>query len=183
VVKARGINAFKAQLVEAGAELLGPTNPYEVLRFRSKLGVGVIYSGRRGETWNAEAIAAREHLASNKGSLAPVAVRGRRNDRATVSRLIERDGEECFFCGRDLGGDITIEHLVAIAHGGPNHISNLFLAHAACNQRAGHLSGPEKVAQAIEARRAATGNTDAVADESAVSSADAPETPSEGPQQ
>lgn len=131
MAKAKGIAAFKAQLAEAGAELLGPTNPYEVLRFRTKLGVGVIYSGRRGETWNAEAIAARDHLAANRGSLAPVAVRGRRNDRATVNRLVERDGDQCFFCGLSLGGDITIEHLIAIAHGGPNHVSNLFLAHAA----------------------------------------------------
>jgi hypothetical protein len=41
----------------------------------------------------------------------------------------------------------------------------------------------ENAAQAIEARRAATGNTDAVADESAVANGDAPATPSESPQQ
>ena len=69
-----------------------------------------------------------------------------------MAALISRDGEDCFFCARALGQDITVEHLVAIAHGGPNHISNLFLAHAACNNEAGHMSAPEKVALAINKR-------------------------------
>ena len=152
--KSKGIKAFEARMVEAGGELLGPTNPYEVTRFRTRHGVGVIYTGKRGETWNAEAIAARDHLDAHKGSLAPVAVKGRRKDTATVTRLLERDGDTCFFCRQPLDGDVTVEHLVAIAHGGPNHISNLFLAHAGCNQKAGHLSAPEKVKIALEARNA-----------------------------
>lgn len=146
------IASFKDRLKAAGAEILAPTNPYEILRFRSSKGVGVVYSGKRGETWNIEALSAREHLDAGMGSLAPVAVRGRRRDRATVAALILRDGGDCFFCGRALGDDITVEHLVAIAHGGPNHVSNLYLAHALCNQAAGHLSAPEKVAMAIEGR-------------------------------
>jgi 5-methylcytosine-specific restriction endonuclease McrA len=146
------IAAFQKALVEAGAELLAPTNPYEVLRFRSSHGVGVIYTGRRGETWNAEAIAARDHIAAGRGSLSPVKVNGRRRDAATVNALLKRDGAFCFFCGAPLDGDITVEHLIAIAHGGPNHISNLFLAHAACNQAAGHMSGAEKVRTAVTAR-------------------------------
>lgn len=150
--KPAALATFEKRLQAAGAEILGPTNPYEVLRFRTSKGVGVVYTGRRGETWNAEALAARDHLDAGKGSLAPVAVRGRRNDKSTVAALLKRDGDACFFCGLDLGGDITVEHLVAVAHGGPNHVSNLFLAHAECNQAAGHLSAPEKVRMAFERR-------------------------------
>lgn len=146
------LQTFRKRLEEAGAEVLAPTNPYEVLRFRSSKGVGVIYKGKRGETWNAEALAARDHLDARAGSLAPVTVRGRRRDKATVDALFMRDGDCCLFCGAPLEGDITVEHLVAICHGGPNHISNLFLAHAACNQMAGHMSAPEKVALAIRSR-------------------------------
>lgn len=145
---------FAAKLEAAGAEILGTTNPYEVLRFRTSKGVGVVYKGKRGETWNAEAIEAREHLASGKGSLAPVVVKGRRTSKSTVNALLKRDGDYCFFCGTPLDGDVTVEHLVSIAHGGPNHISNLFLSHAACNQMAGHKSAPEKIALAIAGRRA-----------------------------
>ncbi|EJU15137.1 HNH endonuclease [Sphingomonas sp. LH128] len=140
------------KLQALGAEILAPTNPYEVLRFRTSYGVGVVYRGKRGETWNAEALAAREHMEARKGSLAPVSVKGRRKDRSTVGALLSRDGDCCFFCGAPLDGDVTVEHLVAIAHGGPNHISNLYLAHAQCNQAAGHMSAPEKVGMAVRLR-------------------------------
>lgn len=152
MAKKTGINAFAEKLKAAGAEILGPTNPYEILRFRTSKGVGVVYKGKRGETWNAQAIAARDHLASGTGSLCPVAVRGRSRGTARYHALFNRDGDNCFFCGVPTGGDMTIEHLVPIAHGGPNHISNMFLAHAECNRAAGHLSAPEKVALAIKNR-------------------------------
>ena len=138
---------FRAALVAAGSEMLAPTNPYELLRFRSSYGVGIVYRTKRGrETWNTEAKQARAHIADSKGSLAPVVVQGRRKDAGTVNALLIRDGAQCFFCRQPLGDDVTVEHLVAIAHGGPNHVSNLFLAHGECNRRAGHLSAPEKIA-------------------------------------
>lgn len=43
------------------------------------------------------------------------------------------------------GKDVSIEHLVPKAHGGPTHLSNLFLAHKSCNAKAGHLSASEKL--------------------------------------
>lgn len=138
---------FRAAIVAAGGEMLAPTNPYEILRFRTSYGVGIIYRNKRGrEAWNIEAKQARDHLKASKGSFAPVKVVGRRRDAATVNALVIRDGASCFFCRLDLGDDITVEHLVAVAHGGPNHVSNLFLAHGECNRRAGHLSAPEKIA-------------------------------------
>ncbi|WP_333571342.1 HNH endonuclease [Sphingomonas sp.] len=146
---------FLARVTEAGGEVLAPTNPYEVMRFKTSLGVGVVYEKANGQrTWNTEAAQVREHLAACGGSLAPVEVKGRRKGKGSVARLIERDGSACFFCGLALGDDITVEHLVAVAHGGPNHISNLFLAHGECNRAAGHLSAPEKVAIALERRAA-----------------------------
>lgn len=150
--KSNPAKVFTARLKEAGGEILAPTNPYEVMRFRTCHGVGVVYQGKRGETWNAEAVAARDHLDGGKGSLAPVKVAGRRKDRSTVNALLARDGGNCFFCGNPLDGDVTVEHLIAVAHGGPNHVSNLFLAHAQCNQAAGHMSGPEKVEMALRLR-------------------------------
>jgi hypothetical protein len=148
----RNLDGFRDRMVAAGGELLAKTNPYEVMRFRTRYGVGVIYQGRRGRTWNQQATDALNHLEGGLGSLAPVKVSGRRKDSATVNALLARDGDRCFLCGEPLGADITVEHLVAIAHGGPNHVSNLFLAHGECNRSLGHLSAPEKVALAIAAR-------------------------------
>lgn len=147
-----------AAIVTAGGEKLAPTNPYEVARFRTLYGVGVVYANAKGrQTWNREAEMARDHLKASKGSLAPVKVVNRTGTdqrRAAVLRVLERDGGNCFFCGNPLADDVTLEHLVPIAHGGPNHISNLVCAHAACNHEAGHLSVAEKVALAVAKRTA-----------------------------
>lgn len=118
--KPKTIADFAVRITAAGGEILGATNPYELLRFRTSLGVGVIYTGKRGEKWNAEAIAVRDHLDAGKCSLAPVQIRGRRTGKDTVNALLKRDGESCFFCGVALDSDITVEHLVPVSHGGPN---------------------------------------------------------------
>lgn len=148
--------AFTKKLVAAGGEVLAPTNPYEVLRFRTSHGVGVVYCNSRGkETWNREAQAAQAHLSTpGSGSLAPVAtVKGKRRP-GDAAALLARDGGLCFFCILPFLGDMTVEHLVPRAHGGPNHISNKFLAHHRCNSDAGHLSAPEKIAIHDRALRA-----------------------------
>lgn len=142
---------FLAAVQARGGEILAPTNEWEVMRFKTRYGVGVVYVNGRGvRNWNGAAREVRDHLSKQaSGSLAAVTVRGRRNGKGTVDRIMARDGAECFFCRRPMNDDITVEHLVPIAHGGPNHISNLFLAHSECNREAGHLSAPEKVAIAL----------------------------------
>lgn len=59
--------------------------------------------------------------------------------------LLQRDGSDCWFCGRDLGDDITIEHLVPRSKGGVNHLDNYALAHAKCNQDAADKTLVEKI--------------------------------------
>jgi len=148
------IALFTQRVIAHGGELLAPTNPFEVMRFRTLYGVGVVWQRKSGkQTWSVEAQMAREHIKARKGSLAAVVVKGRGKGAGRVPALLKRDGPDCFFCGKVLADDITVEHLVAIAHGGPNHISNLLLAHTVCNNAAGHLSAPEKVAMAIRERK------------------------------
>lgn len=63
-----------------------------------------------------------------------------------LKALIRRDGKKCFYCGNDTTEENrSLEHLVPLAHGGPNHLSNLVLAHSCCNSDAGHLSVMEKI--------------------------------------
>jgi len=155
---AQTIEKLLTAIVAAGGERLAPTNPYEVARFRTLYGVGIIYRNAKGkQTWNPEAEMAQEHIKAKKGSIAPVVVvnrAGHAQRRSAVLRILDRDGGDCFFCGDPLADDVTLEHLVPIAHGGPNHISNLVCAHASCNQEAGHLSVAEKVALAVAKRTA-----------------------------
>lgn len=55
-----------------------------------------------------------------------------------------RFGSNCFFCTKDLGADVTIEHLVPRSKGGKNHPANLRLAHAHCNNLVGNMDVEDK---------------------------------------
>lgn len=57
-----------------------------------------------------------------------------------IERLVARDGNLCAGCGEPLGQDITIDHIIPQALGGPNWMENQQLMHAKCNQKkANHL--------------------------------------------
>ena len=75
------------------------------------------------------------------------------------AKLRKRDGDLCFFCGLPFTEENppTLEHLLSIAHGGNNHLSNLVLAHGECNMKADSMPVIEKVKlrDAMRAARAA----------------------------
>lgn len=74
---------------------------------------------------------------------------------ATIAYLIARDSDSCLYCGRPIDPrSCTVEHVVAKAAGGPDHASNLCLAHTECNAAAGHLSAVEKLTLALRLRGA-----------------------------
>lgn len=138
---------FRVWLAERGAEVLEPTNPYEVIRFRAGGCVSVIYRNQRGaiSSMVGEAQNAWESF-RNSGSWTAGNAAPRRPLTPKMRAVIARDGEECFFCGRHVDQEhASLEHLVSRTHGGPNHVANLVLAHKSCNQKAGTLSAIEKV--------------------------------------
>lgn len=142
---------FEAFLVERGAQILQPTNEWEVLRFKTSRGTSIVYcNARGGVTPTGEATAAWDAFEKCKpwrGAPAPKKrVKGRERLLPLYRALLKRDGAACFYCGAPTDeADRTLEHLVARAHGGPDHLSNLVLAHRRCNANAGHLSAMEKI--------------------------------------
>ncbi|WP_026641146.1 HNH endonuclease [Bordetella petrii] len=137
---------FIEWLVARGAQVLRPTNEWELVRFDCATGVAIIYgTAKGGATFTGGALKAWEAFKGNHAWDA--GVRGKRVRMSPLIRtLLERDGDRCFFClGHTSDDDRSAEHLVPVAHGGPNHISNLVLAHGACNRRAGHLGAMEKI--------------------------------------
>lgn len=158
------VKATKAQLRERGVEIIDGSNPYELLRFRSKFGVGVVYRNESGsrKTPNEAAVQTLAALLEQKsGPLAPVRVASRKSGpkaairrRHQLTEVFERDGRECFYCACGLSleapvgapGRATREHLVPVTAGGPDVVANIFAACEPCNSEAGHLSAPEKVA-------------------------------------
>lgn len=145
----RDVDRFRRWLADQGAEILLPTNRYELLRFRARGVVSVVYCNAAGRVsactgYAEEAMrawrAGRRWRAGPPKYRKPVRVRS-----VIVCTLLERDGDRCFYCGHPLGDDLTIEHVLARAFGGRNHLANLVLAHHACNQRAENLPIAEKV--------------------------------------
>lgn len=65
------------------------------------------------------------------------------NTRATLQRIIDRDGSNCWLCGKPV--DLTlppfdtwrasIDHVLERRNGGTNALANLKLAHSRCNSR------------------------------------------------
>ena len=149
---------FEVWLTNCGAEVLAPTSTWEILRVRTSTGTHVVHSNKKGDQkWPPALLDIVS--AYNKGiTLALAATKRRRGNSKLMQnfpKLVSRDGPGCFYCGHlvptpsdKCGADYapTIEHLVSTAHGGPNHLSNKFLSHFRCNQIAGHLSAPEKIA-------------------------------------
>lgn len=141
------VATFKDWLVSHGAEMLEPTNEWEVLRFRANGETLVVYRNARGRlTWPAPAADAWRAWKGGKAWSGTDSNGTKVRPRPIVKTLLARDGADCFFCRKPTTTkDRTVEHLVARIHGGPNHISNLFLAHEGCNRKAGHLSAVEKI--------------------------------------
>lgn len=50
--------------------------------------------------------------------------------------VFERDGEKCRYCG-DTNGPFEIDHVLAVARGGGNSVSNLVVACRGCNRSKG----------------------------------------------
>lgn len=59
--------------------------------------------------------------------------------------LRERDGMICDQCNEKIGAEFHIDHKIALAEGGENHLSNLRLLHSACHRKIPHLHGPGRM--------------------------------------
>lgn len=62
-----------------------------------------------------------------------------------IGRLIQRDGDACFYCGEQLMEQwlYTLDHLIPKSKGGRTMLSNFVLACAPCNQSKGDKSWVE----------------------------------------
>lgn len=130
-----------------GAEVLLPTNEWELCRFKSGNITSVIYFKKTGIiSFYGDSHTAWLAFKNNTGWRANPATPRRKSRSPCIATLRERDGDGCFFCLEEVSEeDESEEHLVCVTHGGPNHIANKFLAHRLCNQNVGHLSALEKI--------------------------------------
>ncbi len=138
--------AFKDWLQAAGAELLEPTSEWEIVRFKSGADLGIVYRNKH-ETITPVGAAVRAYNAFIRGRRwRAMKATKRKSMGGIIPSIRKRDGDLCFYCNKFVDEySASAEHLVAVTHGGPNHIANLVLAHKSCNEKAGHLSVAEKI--------------------------------------
>lgn len=155
---------FIAFLESRGAEMLATTSQWEVLRFRAGTQLAVLYTNTAGDLKaSGTGLKALTAYWLGKPWSAGVAVprKGKNNSRhIDVGTLLARDGPNCFLCDEPLGPDLTIEHLLALNVGGPDHISNKALAHLKCNTLLGHKSLMEKIKMREAQRKKHDGKDD-----------------------
>jgi len=135
---------FITFLRTSGAEILEPTSEFEVVRFRTINGVSVVYQGKRGISFTGESKSAYDKmLAGNLWQIEPGRLKTKKR---LLAEVMERDGLDCFYCGEQTDDDTrSLEHILSIAKGGNNEISNLTIACVSCNQAAGDMAIVDKI--------------------------------------
>lgn len=149
------LEKFRAWLAANGSEIRGPTNEYEVLRFTTPDGIGIIYRTQRNalRAWTGGAKEAWECFAGGMPWRAIEKPVRKGKTHRLISDLMKRDGKTCVYCGVLLTHETaTVEHMLSITHGGTSHIANLALACAGCNEKVGHMSVREKLEVAVKQR-------------------------------
>ena len=149
ILKPSQIPKFTGWLQAQGAEILPTTNEYELIRFRCKTGTGVVYCKSHGFATSvssqmvSEAIDCYKRCKSWSGKGKPTKSTG---GSKLKRQLLDRDGDECFYCGFPiLGTEYNIEHLISVTGGGSDRLENKVLTHITCNDMAGHKHLPEKL--------------------------------------
>ena len=132
-----------------------PTNSYEIARFLTDSGIGIVYvnGSERITSWINGADTAWLAYKHNREWRAVEKVNRGKKTLQDYRAIVARDGNTCVYCGVALAADVaTIEHIVPVSAGGPNHLSNKTLACRECNAEAGHMSVREKIELAIRKR-------------------------------
>ncbi len=136
-------------LERGGATILPVTNPWEIARFKTVRGVCVIYRNANGNMRFSDPNAEEAYDAYRQGKAWFANEKATRIKRRTIrEQLLARDGGNCFYCTLPFTSEDpeTIEHFLAIAKGGTNHLDNLALAHESCNRAVGDLPIVKKIA-------------------------------------
>lgn len=144
---------FSAWLITRGSALISVTSHYEAARYLTDEGIGIVYFNSAGRITTWMNGADRAFIAFKTGAdwrAVEKVKRGTSKARKNFKTLADRDGPNCIYCGAGLAVDTaTIEHIVPLSAGGPDHLSNKALACRECNQAVGSLPAAQKIARAV----------------------------------
>lgn len=153
------IQSFKEWLHNNGAQVLDPTNDYELVRFRNANGIGVIYEGKRGLSFTGESAEGWRRF--KRGENWKIVTRKRRNLSHKKDELALRDGLRCFAHGDTKHiNELTIEHLLSFSQGGNDNNNNLVLVCKPANDKLSNLPLSQKIELIMQMRSTHKANMD-----------------------
>lgn len=140
---------FEEWITQNGGQILGLKGPYEVCKFRGEGNTHTIYyTKKRGMSFSSKDAKAI-YRCYQQGHRRRLANRPKTYSRSSrdIKHLIERDGNTCFFCGKEFSDQLkpTLEHFISRSHDGPDHRSNFVLSCNPCNEEASNKTASEKV--------------------------------------
>lgn len=160
-----GFLGLRNWFVKNHGSLLPPTSEWEIYRVETSFGVLVGYRNRAGKANHPAIMHERKFLEFYEKkqpvpSLARTEPKQRfhsRKQQKKILAVMNRDGEDCFYCGLHLRrpyapGDAqasrpipTIEHFLSTSKGGPDNIHNSLIACKECNGEADSMSIIKKI--------------------------------------
>ena len=170
---------FEEYLEREGALVLSPTNPYEVIRYRTKE-VKLVDENVVSERWTTHIVYRKDigrltytswsgkHYKDflrnwSLGAEAPkiskkkkkgAGVQPSKQGLSLLDELLERDGTLCWFCDQYMEIDnLSVEHLLPKSIKAGNCRENLCLAHKSCNSMAANKPLVEKIELRLELHR------------------------------
>lgn len=143
----KDVAKFKKWLIDRGAEILACTNEWELIRFKANGNLGIVYQNRTQYVSKVTGEAQKAiHCYTHKEPYTCSEVGKRVRRHIVIKTLLERDGTDCFYCGKEMEDrEETVEHIFSIGQGGRNHINNLALSHYSCNLLAANKCVVDKI--------------------------------------
>lgn len=134
-------------LVAIGANIIeNSNNPYEVARFIANGETCVIYEGKKGCSGNNPLA---NKIIKNYYEKKLINIQDEKREplkKKFYKKLMERDGNLCFYTGKELNDDnSSIEHLIPLSKGGKNNLDNLVLCLKEENAKMANLPLVEKI--------------------------------------
>lgn len=156
-MNAATLKKFKEWLRSNGSVIHENSNgEYEVVRFSTPEGVGVLYKDKRNSISSGVRGAWEAYTAFTHGTKWSAAAPTKRKSSSSHRKLlavIDRDGPECVYCGCVLTIDTaTREHFVALSRGGPDTPENTVIACSSCNLAVGSMHVKQKIEYALTKR-------------------------------
>lgn len=146
IISEQEFDYFKKWIVENGGRILEIKSEKEIFRFKGTEEGCYFNFESNGDTYEVFKKSLEDFRYGLLWRYTPKGFKKSRGvPRSIRTQAIKRDGTKCFYCNKEMGDDVTGEHLIPESQGGKRGLPFIVLAHQKCNQEAGTKTLIEKI--------------------------------------